>query len=54
LIYDGPVINSFTDRGNDVEVSSDTEFLSATQLRIIPKVIESKEDFLFAGNIKYE
>jgi len=51
LIYDGDVISSYTDRGQEIEVSSDVEFLSATQLKTIPKVIESKEDYLFAGNI---
>jgi hypothetical protein len=29
------------------------EFLDLTNLQIIPKVIESKHDYLFAGNIKY-
>lgn len=53
LIYDGDVISSYTDRGQEIEVSSDVEFLSATQLKTIPKVIESKEDYLFAGNIQY-
>lgn len=53
LIYDGPIISSYVDRGAEVEVSSDVEFLSATQLRTVPKVIESKEDYLFEGNITY-
>lgn len=54
LVYDGDVISSYTDRGSEIEVSSDVEFLSATQLKIVPKVIESKEDYLFGGNVKYE
>jgi len=29
------------------------EFLGLTQAVIIPKIIESKEDYLFAGNVKY-
>lgn len=53
LIYDDAVTDTIIDRGQEIEVQSDVEFLSATQLRTIPKVIESKEDYLFAGNVKY-
>ena len=59
LIYD----TQLDDTNNDVvlydygntgltEISS-SEFLSTYSLQITPKVLESKGDYLFAGNIKY-
>jgi len=53
LIYEGQTIPQYHDTGNSIEDISYTDFLSYIKLDIIPKVIESKEDYLFAGNISY-
>lgn len=55
LIYDdsfnGEV--NYTDTGINIEQLSVSEFLSYIQMRIRPKIIESKGDYLYAGNISY-
>lgn len=53
VVYDGPYIDTVQDVGQSVEQYSMAEFLDLTNLQIIPKIIESKHDYLFAGNIKY-
>ena len=54
LVYDGPIINKYTDRGGSIEQLGVQEFVSLMQLQIVPKVIESKNDYLFAANLKYK
>lgn len=45
----------YTDFGDSkYSTLSVAEFLSMLQVKIQPKVIESKQDYLFAANIKYE
>ena len=56
LIYQGKYDNNFTydDRGAQALSSmSLAEYNSIAGINIIPSVIESKNDYLFAGNIKY-
>lgn len=53
LVYDGEKIPEYTDNGVDVESSTLTDLLSLIKMPFVPKVIESKEDYLFAGNISY-
>lgn len=43
-----------TDIGTDVEEVSVDDFLSLIDTKIFPKQIESKGDYLFAANLKYE
>lgn len=57
LIYDGNLSNingkEFLDTGlNSLSVLSLEEYNGLSGVHIIPKVIESKNDYLFAGNIK--
>lgn len=59
LIYDSGftfVNNKFTytDNGYNIQSNSFEEFLSMFYYNIKPTVIESKGDYLFAANIKYE
>ena len=57
LIYQGKYDNNFTydDRGAQALSSmSLAEYNSIAGINIIPTVIESKNNYLFAGNIKYE
>jgi hypothetical protein len=54
IIYDGDLIDYIIDRGYSIEQVGDTEFISTNTLGIIPKIIESKEDYLFAANLKYK
>ena len=53
LIYDDVYINSFTDTGqNDVDDNvSYSTFLSYIDFNTVPRVIESKNDYLFQANI---
>lgn len=54
LIYDGKVYEStfaYTDLGTNKYQISSEEFLALNGLRIHPKVIESKENYLYAANI---
>lgn len=53
LVYDGEKIQQYIDNGVDVESSTLTDLLSMVKMPFVPKVIESKEDYLFAGNISY-
>lgn len=55
LIYDNtmPVNNIYTDTGYDIESSTLEDLLSYINMSITPKVIESKNDYLFAANVKY-
>lgn len=53
LIYDGDILDEFVDYGSQVNQMGVSEFLALTQMSIIPKVLESKNDYLFAGNIEY-
>lgn len=54
LVYDGEMVSTFIDYGSSISQMGASEFLSTTQLQIVPKVIESKNDYLFAANVKYE
>lgn len=53
LIYDDKIISNFTDVGYDIEVITLEDLLSYVKMTFIPKVIESKNDYLFAANIEY-
>jgi hypothetical protein len=54
MVYDGPVVSSFIDRGSNIEQLGDSELLGKINLGLIPKIIESKEDYMFAANVKYK
>lgn len=53
VVYDGDINTSYTDNGFDVEEIAYAEFLSNENIHIKPLLIESKNDYLFAGNIEY-
>lgn len=55
LIYDDELMSGvdYTDIGNSIQSIDASEFLSTVKLSFVPKVIESKNNYLFAGNIKY-
>ena len=55
LIYDDSFSGtiSLTDTGINIEQFALVDFLSFIQMRIKPKLIESKGDYLYAANIKY-
>lgn len=55
LIYDDEIMSNvdYTDSGSSVETVDAAEFLSTVKFAFIPKVIESKNNYLFAGNITY-
>ena len=53
LFYDGNRKDNFVDTGSiTIKTLSTEEFLSITKLGIIPQEIESKDQYLFLGNIK--
>lgn len=54
IIADQPFVSEFdiTDTGQSVQSVSAAEFLSELDTHIIPKMIESKGDILYAANIK--
>lgn len=54
IIYDGNNLSSFIDKGGSVEDMTAEEFLSQMELQLVPAVIESKGDYLFAANISYK
>ena len=45
---------SYNDIGNSISTMSYAEFLALQKIPIIPTEIESKNDYLFASNIKYQ
>lgn len=52
VIYDGKIIESaIIDSGQSIDSIDYSEFLDMDTFVIYPKVIESKEDYLFAANI---
>jgi hypothetical protein len=53
LIYDAKKTSTVFDYGSDIQQVAIDEFLSYIDMPLIPKVIESKADYMFAGNIKY-
>ena len=55
LIYDDELMSGvdYTDTGYNIQSVDAAEFLSTVRLSFIPKVIESKNNYLFAGNIEY-
>lgn len=55
IIYDSDIMSdtTYTDTGSDVQSVDVTEFLSTVKFTFIPKIIESKNNYLFAANIKY-
>lgn len=55
LIYDDKVFEEnfeYTDIGRNIYQISSEEFLSLQGLRITPKVIESKENYMYAANLR--
>lgn len=54
LVYDGPKIVYFIDTGYDIEDLSFEDLISQIKTDIIPQIIESKNDYLFAANVKYK
>lgn len=53
LIYDGKVVTEFEDYGRDaLSVLTLEQYNSMTGIHIIPKTIESKDDYMFCANIK--
>lgn len=54
IVYDDVLTEYVIDRGASIEQVGDAEFISTNTLGVIPKVIESKEDYLFAANLKYK
>lgn len=54
LIYDGKFKKTHTDTGVNVEETAFEDFLAMFYQNITPRVIESKEDHLFAANMRYE
>lgn len=55
LIYDGNIMENknWIDTGYDIQQISLAELISQIKLDIRPTVIESKNDYLFAANVKY-
>ena len=55
LIYDDEILSEYDylDDGKNVQSIDASEFLATVKINFIPKVIESKNNYLFAGNIKY-
>lgn len=55
LIYDDDVqdLHQLIDSGQKIEDISYNEFLDYLSFGVIPKEIESKNDYLFYGNVKY-
>lgn len=55
IIYDGGYFkgDSILDDGSKIESSSYTDLLSMVDSEIKPKLIESKNNYMFAGNVKY-
>lgn len=57
VVYDGAYINNmvFTDTGiSSLSTITTEEYNSISGIHIIPKVIDSKNDYLFAANIKQQ
>ena len=53
IVYDGKRVDSFDDKGGTpLGILTVEEYNSMTGIHIIPKVIESKDDYMFAANIK--
>lgn len=53
LIYDNDIISTYIDSGRNEEETDIATLLSYQKLDIHPKVIESKENYLFAANFSY-
>lgn len=55
LIYDDEILSEYDylDDGKNVQSIDAAEFLATVKIQFIPTVIESKNNYLFAGNIKY-
>ena len=57
MIYDGEYnksgVTTIRDIGQSIEQYGTAEFLALQDPLVIPKIIESKEDYLFAANLKY-
>lgn len=53
LIYDEKWVSSYIDRGVDIESIALADLLSMIKFNVIPTVIESKNDYMFAANIRY-
>lgn len=55
LVYDGQIISQFIDYGTAQQTTiTDADLIAMMKLQMIPSVIESKENYLFAGGIKYQ
>lgn len=54
LVYDGELIEEIVDRGGVQQTTiSDADFVAMLKMAIVPKMIESKDNLLFAANVKY-
>lgn len=55
MIYDDIILedNTYTDDGRNVQSVDLSELLGSIKFTFIPKVIESKNNYLFAANVKY-
>lgn len=55
VIYDGyiPSNSTFYDNGQDINRISTSDLVLYTQDSVVPKLIESKDNYLFAANITY-
>ena len=52
LIYDSKYVSTYTDTGINISTVSFAEFQSYAEYNDVPKIIESKNDYLFAANIQ--
>ena len=54
VVYDQECVSTLViDSGQSLENISSSEFVATNKLLIVPKEIESKGDYLFAGNVTY-
>lgn len=53
IIYDDKIVSSYTDTGYNVESSTLEDLLSYIKMDLVPKIIESKQNYLFAANVTY-
>ena len=54
LIYDGEYQHSYIDKGTNISSSSFDNIIAMMHGAIVPAIIESKNDYLFAANITYK
>lgn len=54
LIYEGDYQSTYTDTGREVQSQAFEDILAMMQNAIVPTIIESKNDYMFAANVKYK